>query len=124
MNPIRNARRTSRQAHLNLGGIYVQIERDGQKSEPIRVTVGYAKNFEQDNTGGYYAYRTRAYIINVADYSIDGVLLEPQVGDYILETIDAQVRRFEVDHDTAEPEMTHPDAARQEYRINTKEVHN
>jgi hypothetical protein len=122
MNPIRNARRISRQAHLDLGGVYVQIERDGQKSDLVRVTVGYSKSFEEGDAG-FFSYRTRAFLINVSDYTTDGsTLLEPQVGDIIHETINGTAKKFEVDHDSAEPEHIFPDAERRVYRINTKEV--
>ena len=122
MNPIRLARRASRRAHKALGGVAVQIERNSNKSEYITCTVGYSKSFEQGEEG-FFSYRTRAFLIDVEDYAINGEALEPQVGDIILENINGNLTKFEVDHDSAEPEHIHPDAERRVYRVNTKEMY-
>ena len=122
MNPIKLARRISRQAHLRAAGVLVQIERGSEKSEFITATVGYSKSFENvDNV--VLSYRTKDYLINVADYIIDGTLTTPQVGDYIVETLDGDKTYFEVDHDTSMDQYEYTDAERRVYRIHTKEAY-
>ena len=124
MNPIQFARNVSRQVHKRLGGVYVQIERDEILSDPILVTVGYSKSFEDDLDIIRAEYRQVDFLFNASDYRVDGVIVEPAIGDVIYRTVGGEALAFEVEPHNSEFVALYEDNDRQVVRVHTKEIYN
>ena len=124
MNPIQFARNVSRQVHKRLGGVYVQIERDEVLSDPILVTVGYSKSFEDDLEVIRAEYRQADFLFNAKDYTVNGVVTEPEIGDVIYRTVGGDALAFEVEPYNSEFVALYEDNDRQVIRVHTKEIFN
>ena len=88
----------------------------------VTVTVGFTgeQNFTGEN-GFTFGTEFRQYLIDVADYVIDGEEVEPRIHDRIIEVVNGKTVVFEVLHDGDSTVADHDDTQRTFWRVHTKE---
>jgi len=94
----------------------------GQGSCSIRSTPSRTVFRFVDLGGNSLREVTRDYLVDAADLKINGVLIEPQRGDYIIETLKGQKIRHDVLAPNNEPDWRWSDRYQRIYRIHTKEL--
>lgn len=95
----------------------------GSASTNIVCWIGTTAFRITDQGNSRLKWSDRDYMIPVASLKINGVLVEPDYGDWIEETFtDGAVRRFELMAPQGEQVWRHSDQQKMIYRIHTKEI--
>lgn len=102
--------------------VTVSIRRGEDTTANVKATVGTSRAIIDDGNGQQIEVDCRDYLIDVADYLIDGVAVEPVRGDAVLETISGEVLEFEAQPFADEPVARHSDPQRMRWRIHTKRM--
>lgn len=100
----------------------ITLKRGASTTPDVTATVGNTRAEVMDQQGVTVQARERDYLIDVADYVIGSVAVEPAEGDEIRETDGATTHVYEVRPLGAEPAWRWSDPYRQTYRIHTKYV--
>lgn len=104
-------------------GETVAIRRAEYTTEEVTAIVGSSRFEDASAEGLKVRVRIRDYLVDVADYVINGVAVEPQPGDEILQELDGQTRVFEISSPgSSEPPWRYSDSLQTRYRIHTREV--
>lgn len=121
--PEQRAFDASRRVHKTLRGVSVTIKRDSDITPNVTATLGFTgeQNFEGE-VGFALSTSFRDYLIDVADYVIDGVATTPALHDQIIEMVNGVTCIFEVLHDGTDTVADHDDTNQTFWRIHTKEV--
>ncbi len=86
------------------------------ESATIAATIGSTDFTEANEEGIVSTFQARDYLIAVADYAIDGVVLKPEPGQQIVEA----GRTYELVSPGDEPCARYSDASQLMWRIHTK----
>jgi hypothetical protein len=109
--------------HKQLRGVTVSITRGASTTTGVTATIGFTAEDNYDDDAGFtFHTKMRDYLINVAEYKIDGVVVVPSRHDRITETIQGASVTFEVLQDQNESEADFDDRDRTYWRVHTKEV--
>jgi len=94
----------------------------GAATVELKAKLGRTQRPTQDQFGVQFTWEARDYIVHAADLVLDGVQVEPQEGDRIVETIGGKAVTFEVLPGPGEPCFRFSDNYRIELRIHTKQI--
>ncbi len=94
----------------------VTIQVGAAVSDDIAATIGSTEFQEANEEGIVSTFQARDYLISVADYAIDGVVIKPEPGQQIVEA----GRTYEVVSPGDEPCARYSDASQLMWRIHTK----
>jgi len=103
-------------------GTSVRIKRRGVAGEPVTAEVVIRENQVIDDESGLLKVQSRDYLIDVANYQVDGQVVEPRKGDIILETIGGCDYEFEFLPIGNRPAYEWADVRGQRWLIRTKKV--
>lgn len=120
--PEQRAFDASRRVHKQLRGRTITIKRGSNLTLNVVVTLGFTgeQNFEGE-AGFAFGTEFRQYLIDVADYVVDGEVVEPEMHDEFIEVINGKTVIFEVLQDGGATEADHDDTNRTFWRVHTKE---
>jgi hypothetical protein len=94
----------------------------GTASTNIVCWIGTTAFRITDQGNSRLTWSDRDYMIPVASLKINGILIEPDYGDWIEETVFGTLRKFELMAPQGEQVWRHSDQQKMIYRIHTKEV--
>ena len=121
--PEQRAFDASRRSHKILRGVSVTIQRGASLTPNVTATLGFSGEQRFDNEGGFsLVTEFRDYLIDVADYKIDGVVTEPELHDRIIEVVNGRTCIFEALEDGVDDHADHDDTHQTFWRIHTREV--
>lgn len=100
--------------------VTVMVRRNGIASAPIVATKGTSEFIRETGEGPTINWHTSDYLIAVADYVIDGVTVQPKVGDLIEETIGDVVTTDQVANGPGQQCWRYSDRGETQYRIHTQ----
>jgi hypothetical protein len=95
----------------------VDIRSGAAEQIGVTATIGLYEVVEDNGDGIVTIAKLRDYFIAVADYQLDGVIIEPETGHHIVET---DGRIYEVVPAGGEPCARFSDVYKQMWRIHTK----
>ncbi len=99
------------------------VYRRGAEEVAVRATIGRTLLQLDDGMGGVrMEWTDRDYLIRAADLALGGNQVQPQRGDQIRETVEAQTLVYEVLAPGNEPPWRWADPHRQMYRIHAKQI--
>ncbi len=99
------------------------VYRRGAEEVAVRATIGRTLLQLDDGMGGVrMEWTDRDYLIRAADLALGGSPAQPQRGDQIRETVEAQTLVYEVLAPGNEPPWRWADPHRQMYRIHAKQI--
>ena len=122
--PVERANLAARTMHKRLSGRSVVLRRyvgGVEKLGYATATIGETRGEEYISEDMTVLVRYRDFFIDVKEYVIDGVQVEPQPDDQIDETIDGVVYTFQVLPNAGEPNRF-SDTGRTIWRLHTKEA--
>lgn len=121
--PEQRAWDCSRVAHKQLRGVSITIQRGSSLTPNVVATVGFTGEQMFEGDGGFNLVTDfRDYIIDVADYKIDGVVTDPAINDRIIQVVNGKTCIFEVLHDGTGTHADHDDTNQTFWRVHTKEI--
>lgn len=122
-NPINNAISAARGAQKSLAGVALVLSRSGAAGDTdiALATVGETRVEDFFEDGSVVSVRVRDFLIDAADYLIDGVEVPPTVGDLITQEINGRSVVFQVLPAGAEREYRRSDREGTFWRVHTKE---
>jgi hypothetical protein len=94
----------------------VAIQVGSAVSDDIAATIGSSEFQEASDEGIVTTFQSRDYLIAVADYAIDGIVITPEPGQKVNES----GRTYEVVSPGGEPCARFSDASQLMWRIHTK----
>ena len=121
-NPAYRAYRAGRVAQKIVRGVTVTVGRGTYVSAPLTATVGFSGSMSFEADGSTLYTKNRDYIIDKADYVIEGSVVEPKAYDIITEVINGEVKTFQVAESQGNGVAESADANATVWRIHTKEI--
>lgn len=102
-------------------GVSIVYRRAGASLELAAVSAE-TQFVQQDGEAVVARYRSRDYLIAIADLELEGSTIVPEEGDRITETINGTACEFEVASEGGEPAYRYSDRAQTQFRVHTKQV--
>ncbi len=124
MNPIQQAAAAAHQAVARVAGVRVRYRRGDTYTDADPPAVPARSTFEsQDRDGLITQAHVRDYLLLADDLTIDGVVIEPEDGDLIEETIGETTHEFMVLGPGGQAAAwIYRDPSRSQLRVHTKLV--
>jgi hypothetical protein len=100
----------------------VSIKRGASTTTGVTAAIGSTRLVAADSNGVMFEERVRDYIIDVADYRISGVAVEPNENDRIIDSSSGTTLTFQVLPEPGGAEKRWSDPYGIAWRIHTKQV--